>query len=403
MLPELPVAARACFMRYLTVKKFKDPDGTIPLFVDLRHINKLSNTALLHFIRSSCSSAQNIVTDDQFKRALKAGCISLILDGFDEINYDLRDAVERQILEIRRLYPNISIVISSRPDTERFASWAMFHTFCVDKLSKPQCLQLIEMLPYDSGVKRRFVAEVSSNLYERHMSFLSSPLLTTIMLLTYESFASIPDKMHLFYTQAFDTLVQRHDALKDQFTRKMRSGLSPGDFKGCFAAFCAMSYLEERFSFDEDNLTRIAARAIDYARQNNKDVKASVTPTDFLEDLSSSICMLHRDGVEIAFVHRSFQEYFAAKFVTETHSETRKILDKFSVRFKDSVIPMALEMDREGIEQKWVVPAITSLHEKLYDGSMPLDISKSIQGSYRKSHSIKSMHANFLRLILMPI
>ena len=62
--------------------------------------------------------------------------------------------------------------------------------------------------------QQKFIDNVKKHLYDKHKSFLSNPLLTTMMLLTFDQFAEIPEKMFLFYEQAFDTLFLKHDATK---------------------------------------------------------------------------------------------------------------------------------------------------------------------------------------------
>ena len=181
------------------------------------------------------------------------------------------------------------------------------------------------------------------------------------MLLTYESFAEIPDKMHTFYAQAFDTLFQRHDAQKEQYQRKTHTGLSREDFRACFAAFCALSYLEERFSFDETSLLRTANAAVSYLRGGKK-TYPRLTPAQLVHDLEEAVCMLQPDGREVAFVHRSFQEYFTAVFVTNLHGpKTKPLLDRCASRPGDSVLRMALDIDRDTIEQEWIKPTLNEL------------------------------------------
>lgn len=157
------------------------------------------------YIHQSCTSAASKVTYDQFELALRAGGLLLILDGFDEIDFTHRDLVSRQILDISTKYPKTIIIVSGRPD-DKFSSWHDFHTFTVQALTKPQVIELITKINYDEGLKRRFQSEVERRLYDLHTSFLSSPLLSSIMLLTYEQFAEIPNKMHIFYEQAFAAL-----------------------------------------------------------------------------------------------------------------------------------------------------------------------------------------------------
>jgi len=186
---------KSMFMRYLTLRNFEDSRGTIPLFVELRRLNNLTNIqsgtankTLLTFIRNECTSRMSVISENQFDLGLKGGAFLLILDGFDELNHDIREALQQQILSIRKDFPATNLIISSRPD-DRFASWSEFHVYRVDQLSKEQAVQLVESLPYGADVKKRFVREVQDRLYQSHTSFLSSPLLATIMLLTFEGFA----------------------------------------------------------------------------------------------------------------------------------------------------------------------------------------------------------------------
>ncbi len=359
-------SGKSMFMKFATVKHFEFPKGIIPLFVELRQINDLTNKDLLTYIRVSCTSKMHNVTPQQFDLSIKSGAMMLILDGFDEINYDLRDNIQQQIREIEKDFPKCIIVVSSRPDA-RFGGWSTFHVYCVNALTRPQTIKLIESLDYNPGVKRRFLKEIKGPLYSSHGSFLSSPLLASIMLLTYEQFAEVPQKMHEFYSQAFDTLFQKHDAQKEQFQRKTRTGLSKDDFKSCFSAFCAMSYLDGKFNFKTSELTKFSAAAVRYVKRTQSGFPAKLTNKQLIDDLFESVCVLQPDGLESTFVHRSFQEYFTAHFLTGIQgSKIAPLMDKCAVRFQDTVIPMALDMAREIIEREWVIRAIEGLESRFW-------------------------------------
>lgn len=359
-------SGKSMFMKYLTICKFERPAGSIPLFVELRHLNSISKKDLLTFIQAQCTAQGHAVTIDQFNLALAAGAFCLILDGFDELNHEFRDGISKQILDIVKKYPEVPIVVSSRHD-DRFGGWTPFHVYNVETLTKAQCLTLIGTLEYDNGVKRRFAREVKERLYDSHTSFLSSPLLTTIMLLTYEEFAEIPVKMHSFYSQAFDTLFQKHDASKEQYQRKTQTTLGKDDFKITFAAFCAMSYLNQRFSFEEDDLNETAESAVKYVRQARAGLPKPLTAKTLLADLKEAVCLLQQDGLETAFVHRSFQEYFAAVFATTLHGEKlKRVLDKYSLRFGDSVVYMTRDMAEDAVDNEWVIPVTEMLEARIF-------------------------------------
>ncbi len=387
-------SGKSMFMKYFTISKFEYHDGILPLFIELRHINQITDFSLLTFIRATCTASASKVTEEQFNLALKAGVLMLILDGLDEVNYEFRDSVQKQIFEIEKNFPEAVIVVLVGPMNDLVrgqASTSSFYVFKVNDLTKAQCISLINSLDYDRGVKKRFIHEVASELYDSHRSFLSSPPLTTIMLLTYEGFAEIPKKMHAFYSQAFDTLFQKHDAQKEQFQRKMYTGLPREEFKAHFASFSALSYLDQRFSFDSKSLLETARQAITYTQRKEQDKSQSasqpVTPEHLIADLRESVCMLQQDGLDIVFVHRSFQEYFTAVFATSIHgAKVKRILDQCALRFGDSVITMAHDMHPETVEQEWVLPAIQEL-ENAFQLSQP-----SASLSERYSVAIPSIH-----------
>lgn len=177
------------------------------------------------------------------------------------------------------------------------------------------------------------------------------------MLLTYEEFAEIPNKMHAFYARAFDTLFQKHDADKEQFVRKIKTGLSREDFKQVLASFCAISYIAEKFSFNATELQGYVDKGIKYS--NNVIDDLSITSFDFISDLRDAVCIIQEDGLNFVFVHRSFQEYFTAVFLDKMHElKVAALADKLSERFNDNVLPMALDLSREKLEVEWVLPTI---------------------------------------------
>lgn len=372
ILTGLAGSGKSMLMKYITMRNLTDENTPVPLFFELRNLNKQLEPQLLTMIRTFSSSKDSKITDDQFELALRSGIFILMLDGFDEINHVLRDSVQTQIQEIVKNYPSLRIVISTRPDT-RFDSWPLFYIYKINRLQINQVNRLIRILPYDKGVKQRFSAKVNESLYKSHTSFLSSPLLVTIMLLTFEQFAEIPEKMHIFYGQAFDALFQKHDAQKEQYERLKKTALSRDDFRSLFAAFCFISYCESSYSFNDDLLYTYSKMAIEYIKQSNSSTFQTIRPDDFISDMKEVVCMLEQDGLYTSFVHRSFQEYFTAFFISTSQVENvRQIIDRVSRRGTDNVIPMAFDINRNVIEKEWVLPVLADLLRE-FNTSNPLN------------------------------
>lgn len=170
--------------------------------------------------------------------------------------------------------------------------------------------ELVRRLPEDEELKEKFISDLHKDLFNRHKSFLSNPLLLSIMLLTYGISADIPKKLSIFYNQAYEALFQRHDAIKGGFQRDRHCDLDIQDFSRVFSAFCILTLDKRLFQFSRSD-------AISYLDKAKDLVNITVNSEDFLEDLLQSICFLVEDGLLLVFAHRSFQEYFSAKFICD--------------------------------------------------------------------------------------
>jgi predicted NACHT family NTPase len=247
---------KSMFMRYLYVALCEKPFGRVPLFVELRHLNALVTKDLLTYIYGSIILPGAKLTLQQFEDGLKAGAFSIVLDGFDEIDLDHRKSLEQQILNFRTKFPETILIVSSRPDPDnRFQSWTQFHVCRVQPMTQDQVIELIRNLDYDKATKVKFIKALKDGLYKSQKSFLSNPLLCIMMLLTFQQFGHIPDKMHVFYEHALDALFFRHDASKEgTFRRKTYCGIPEDEFRNCLSAFCMITYAKEKFAFKPSEL-----------------------------------------------------------------------------------------------------------------------------------------------------
>ncbi len=337
---------KSMVMRYLALALFENPMGKIPVFLELRNLNRISSPDIVTFINNSYRQVSAIQVES-FRQGLSSGAFVLILDGFDELNHDLRPIIEDQILNLVRTYPALSIVVSGRPD-DRFKSWRAFSLFKIQPMKEPQVIDLLNKLEYDKGVRKRFIQKIRGGLFESHESFMSTPLLAILMLLTFEQNANIPDKMHLFYGEAFRTLFHKHDALKEQYDRSRKSGLAVDEFEKVFAVFCLKTYVLEKLEFTPTEIVKNINDALSYEQSDTKAV-------DFLFDIEEAVCLFVKEGNSYFFVHRSFQEYFTAVFLSTCAESIRdEFIEQVSSRYWDNVLPMLFDMAGDQIAPTWV-------------------------------------------------
>lgn len=346
-------SGKSMLMRHLLLDAIKQKQK-VPVLLELRELNE-SGQSLLDYIKETLRSNRFSLDDDYIEKALKAGHFALLFDGLDEVAFSLRKGVIKQLFQLAKNYDQNTILLSSRPEPE-FFGWPGFSVFNVDALTLEQAVELVSKLPFDDDLKTKFLRDLQDRLFVKHHSFLSNPLLLSIMLLTYGESADIPDKLSLFYSQAYETLFQRHDALKAGFQRDRLTKLNIQDFARVFSAFSIQTFDRRLFQMSGTD-------ALEYIKQAQKLVGIKFNPDDYLKDAEQAVCLLVEDGMMITFTHRSFQEYFAARFISNAKPEVQeKLINKYGrLMFGDSVLQLLYEMNPELVERTLIIPRLESL------------------------------------------
>lgn len=310
-----------------------EQSSAIPVFIELKSINEFEYEGyeLEDFIYNIVTNHQLNIEKEYFVETLKLGKYLLLLDGLDEVHTSKRVWLDESIKRFVDRYNGNRYIISSRP-SEEFIGWNNFVEYEMQKLDKVQALSLINKLNYEPKVKRKFSKVLKDYLYDKHESFASIPLLLTIMLMTYESGASIPDNLTDFYNQAFYVLYQRHDASKSGYKRELRANLTPEEFKDVLAYIGMKTFFNGQVDFDLASLGQLFTK---YNERNN----TSIAGESFIYDATHNACMMIQEGVNVKFAHRSFQEYFSALGVSQQSDDIQsKLLTKWVKEDKNNII-----------------------------------------------------------------
>ncbi|WGE69041.1 NACHT domain-containing protein [Actinobacillus equuli subsp. haemolyticus] len=328
-------------------------NGVYPIFIELRELKHYSQFSLLEYICSEISSLECKVNVQNLEQLIIKGSILLILDGFDELDFDIRDNYAAQIIELSKKYNNLNMLLSSSTD-ESLSSWGQFCEVNINSFDKSKAIELISKLRYDEKIKIQFIRKIEDELYDSHKSFVGNPLLLTMMLMTFQEFAEIPQKIYLFYEQAFQTLFLKHDSLKDLYTRKSHSGMDIHDFKKIFSYFCIHTHIMNKISLSEEEANDILKKGL--KKIGKDDVKSS----NILIDLMRNLCLLNRDGLNVTFSHRSFQEYFSALYIANLPYSDKiyNLIDKVASCNINNICAMLYEMNDDLLENTWISPKI---------------------------------------------
>jgi len=303
----------------------------IPVLVRLRNIEadalpsgdgttQTKHPTLFGYIFHALREFGGDLQDGELHKLLEEGCFLILLDGLDEVVPSARSFVRAQIEQLLQRYRYNDSVVTSRPGDE-FRDWTSWVQYIVEGLSKESAKQLVERSEYrdDDLVKlRSFLDLFDSRLYEYQYEFASNPLLLSLMYMSFYSYGNIPDRLYTFYTSAFHVLWERHDAGKDGFYKRYR--YSTRDVSLILAIIedlAAQAQDDNTYDLDDELLRQFLenAKAAEKAEFDIEDIK---------NDLVEGLSLLLADGLYYRFIHRSFQDYFSARYLQRISPEARE-------------------------------------------------------------------------------
>lgn len=293
---------KSIFLRHLCANELKRGEY-IPIFLELRHIDdKLSLKELLF----STLSLMGLDFDDfLFEYFANSGKVALLLDGFDEISARYVDKTIVDLEYFCQKFNKLPVIVSSRPnsDIQYSPHFRILRIANLDEADR-NCLiiKLVDSeqssLIIDSIEKKPNVAMI-----------LTTPLLITLLIITYKSYNEIPDQLSEFYEALFLILLRRHDKSKAGYTRERKTKLSDSEIQEVFEKLCFLTLRVNKSVFVEEEILRFCQEAL--IKQEMDFFKFE----NFLEDIIKITCLIIKDGVEYRFIHKSIQEYYAARFV----------------------------------------------------------------------------------------
>lgn len=357
-------SGKSVFLKHLYLTLIENDSYGFPIFFELRRVSEsdLQVGDLSELIYNHVFERSGDITYNQFKYALRKGIMPLLLDGFDELPVNYRKSLVDSIKFFSEKYPDNSIVMTSRPD-DQFLGWEAFTCVQIKPLSENKIFSLLDKIEFDLEKKNAFKNAIKSTLYKTHTTFLSNPLLCTMMLLTYDSFGEIPNKKHIFYKECFDVLSIDHDALKNNYRRQFHSGLEIDAIAKIFERFCVVSFLDQVYEFNKLEYTYYINEAIDLLAEIE-----DIDPVDIEKDFLESLSIMQKDGDKISFIHRSFQEYFFATYAVSQKelSLNDLIFEMFCIDSNSTeTFLMMHDMDTLAIECNFILPIASRMHAKM--------------------------------------
>ena len=344
-------------MRYLALQELSY--GKIPLFIEFKYIN--GKNTLEKLIDEVFQNWLEQASKENIKSLLNSGNITLFLDAFDELSTEHLTDTMHTIDMYCRDFPNLQIVISSRPN-HNISQHAQFKSISLLPYGRDEQKALIDKLVSDQESRQVLHQQVQAS-DTGIQEVLTTPLMVGLFIQKYLRNFSIPENMVDFYKDIFDLVTDKHSKTKTGFVAQSKSGLNNSDLEKIFTRFCFETARKSILVFDKETYLDILDFVI---------AKSGITPkvmpsTQLIaEDFEKYVCFILNDGDQYTFIHRSIQEFYVAKFMSklnEQHIET--VVNIKIINSNDGIFDFLQQLNQYYFDKFFLLPKLGKLKQTL--------------------------------------
>ena len=352
---------KSILARFLTGKALRE-GVIIPLFIELRKITERASLETL--IHNAILNIGITIDKQDIYLVFESNKFTLILDAFDEIpELCVKDTLN-YIENLSSLYHSQQLIITSRPNSE-IQKVNCFEVYNLAILEASDFKAMLSKL-FDEQGSVEIILKSIHDSSSRIEQLLTTPLLLTLLAITYKSYNKIPTQLHEFYENLFHLLVNRHDATKPGYNREYKSGLNEKELEELFKAFCFYATLKGQTSLTKSEVFEVFKKA--------KDISGlpDVNDLDFITDCKNNTCLILEEGFQYHFLHKSIMEFHAASYIS---SSPQKLKEKFYYMVRGGQHQFWVELnflkvlDEYNYNSLFLIPEYESQFEKLGVGS----------------------------------
>ncbi len=364
-------SGKSMLMKHLFLSSIKTC-SRIPIFIELRYLNDFKGdiSDYIHAILLKNKIARN---EKIIERILKEDYFIFLLDGYDEIYSNRKDDITKEIEDFIDQYSNNHFVITSRPGANA-ESLERNRNYNVSRLNSKQIKEFIELqLKFVENKEdsiKKVLDVINKNDNKEFKEYLSSPLLLSMFLFTFSSYPELPKKKSKFYWNVYDTLSSKHDSLtkKGFWQHERKSKLQSDEIEKVLEWFSYISLFKGQYSFDNNYIYNTL-------NQIKTSLKLSCDVNDLIYDLTVSIAILVKDGLEYKFPHKSLQEYFTASLISKLPPDKKENLyntkmnqlKRFTLGGNQSLFNLCFEMDKVCFSKFFILKNSDELIKPLKD------------------------------------
>ena len=361
---------KSTMLKYFFLKEIEKATSNnnqrIPIYIELRKYNfdSKKRRKFLNFIYEEAKVLGFDLEFKYFEYMAEKGRFIFLLDAFDEISSNNMEQAATEIEELATKYSNNPIFVTSRKlPFNHINNASLFHPYETNGLSKDEAIALIRRISklpiaeLKEEVFERFIKSLEEQLYDEYQSFAENPILLFLMLQMFERNASFPTEKATFIKDSYRLLYKEHDHSKlVALTREFKTDLPESTMMRVISYLCFLTYFENnggKSEFTESEIISLIDRAL------KEEGLSSTRAEDFLADLITCLCIIHKEGQSYYFVHNIFQEFYAANYLYDLDNEVQEqffkdnfLAEDMNLRLIETTIEYYAELDKEFNKKK---------------------------------------------------
>lgn len=364
-----PGAGKTTLLRSLALQSINGSFENIPIFVSLRELSD-SGLALEAFIIKQFSICNFPDASGYIDAVLRKGNALLLLDGLDEVNEvgGHRRSIASEISSFVARYHLNRYIITARVGAGdeslgnfRFVEIATFNSEQIAVFSA-------KWFHSRTDLGNQFLNEL--HRHENLLELAQTPLLLTLLCLTFEEFKAFPRNRAELYKEAFEILLRKWDGTRHINRDEFYGNLSYERRRLLLMAVAYQTIEGGELFFNTETISR---RIAAFLARLPELADTTVTIDDgeaVLKAIEAQHGVLSERAIGIyAFSHKTFLEFFAARHVVEggTRDTLNKVVSRmFDRQWREVVLLTAsLIGDADEMMQHMAAQTIASLGNRM--------------------------------------
>lgn len=340
--------------------------GKVPFFISLKEMRtgELFSDFLVRQLEQWGISLSSL----ELKGFLNFKGVTLLLDGFDEINANNIDSVAQDIYSIS-CNNKCNLVVTTRPDT-LITKMEYSYEFSILRIDNSQRKLLIEKYKLATKIDYDINRKLEKISYLDEL--IVNPLLIALLFVIFKSKKSFPENEIDFYGGIFLALYRNHDDRKGGVKRAFKANLSYSDAETIFRKCSFLSFSNRDIEFNRFELVDYISKSVGKG--------GTVDPELFLEDLVDvTNIIMETEYDTYSYVHRSIQEFYAYKYILDNGLLPKFFKENLKYGFKNSIwnkqiITFALkDFSSSNIAESYLCP----LHKILFLNMLAADCKEN--------------------------